>query len=578
MTVSTTASSQTFAGNGIATSFPCDFMIVLQTDITVTFVNPSTGVQTSAVLNTDYTVTGAGNATGFTITTTIPVPTGTNLLVQRTLPYNQPVDFTNQGAFFPTMHQNMADRLEMQIQQIATQNGLNMSMPAGLVPAPSTALPIPLAGSLLGWNASGNALVNVGTSGLGAGNVSDVNVSAVAGIQASKLAFEQAETGAVGRTVQSKLADAMSVIDFGAKCDGVKDDSAAFAAAYAAASAGSFILVPGPTANVVTPPTGTKSVIWKCEATLPGGNPISLPGIIDSVVGTRRFIANMSASPTDIATIEVQRRPNFTGGTAGFVNACITANNYPAAGDATFEFGICGICTSSATGGENGGVYGQGNRQTSTSGPIWGMVAESNDYSGAADPATGQIGIEVDVFANGTDAHNNRIGVAVFAGNTNHPGANCQASYGVLVTSERSSGYTGSWKTGYGLGGPVGIGFDASAASLSASAFKMASGQRIAFTGGEDRILLWYANTLQYQNVTTSSTVFSIGDGGNVNITGTFSIIGTQVVTSRRTGWSTPTGTVSRATFDTGSATTAQLAQALAALIDDLTSHGLIGT
>lgn len=55
-------------------------------------------------------------------------------------------------------------------------------------------------------------------------------------------------------------------------------------------------------------------------------------------------------------------------------------------------------------------------------------------------------------------------------------------------------------------------------------------------------------------------------------------ISGTQVVTSRRTGWTAPTGTASRAGYDTTTATTTQLAQNLKALIDDLSTHGLIGT
>jgi hypothetical protein len=51
-----------------------------------------------------------------------------------------------------------------------------------------------------------------------------------------------------------------------------------------------------------------------------------------------------------------------------------------------------------------------------------------------------------------------------------------------------------------------------------------------------------------------------------------------QVVGARVTGWAAPTGNTSRATFDTTTVTTAQLAERLKALIDDLTTHGLIGT
>lgn len=55
------------------------------------------------------------------------------------------------------------------------------------------------------------------------------------------------------------------------------------------------------------------------------------------------------------------------------------------------------------------------------------------------------------------------------------------------------------------------------------------------------------------------------------------SVGGTQVVTARQAGWTAPSGSVSRATFDTATVTTTQLAQRVAALINDLTAHGLIG-
>lgn len=51
-----------------------------------------------------------------------------------------------------------------------------------------------------------------------------------------------------------------------------------------------------------------------------------------------------------------------------------------------------------------------------------------------------------------------------------------------------------------------------------------------------------------------------------------------QVVGARITGWGDPFGATSRATFSTTTATANQVAQALAALITDLKTHGIIGT
>jgi hypothetical protein len=51
-----------------------------------------------------------------------------------------------------------------------------------------------------------------------------------------------------------------------------------------------------------------------------------------------------------------------------------------------------------------------------------------------------------------------------------------------------------------------------------------------------------------------------------------------QVVNARKTGWAVATGTPTRTTFDTATVTLPQLAERVKALIDDLSSHGLIGT
>jgi hypothetical protein len=65
---------------------------------------------------------------------------------------------------------------------------------------------------------------------------------------------------------------------------------------------------------------------------------------------------------------------------------------------------------------------------------------------------------------------------------------------------------------------------------------------------------------------------------GTLNLDNALYKDGTQVVSNRVTGWGDPFGAISRATFSTTTATTNQVAQALAALITDLKAHGLIGT
>jgi hypothetical protein len=63
-----------------------------------------------------------------------------------------------------------------------------------------------------------------------------------------------------------------------------------------------------------------------------------------------------------------------------------------------------------------------------------------------------------------------------------------------------------------------------------------------------------------------------------LNVIGQIDNAGTKVVGSRQTGWGAPTGTATRTTFATSTVTLEQLAERLHALIDDLTTHGLIGS
>jgi hypothetical protein len=65
--------------------------------------------------------------------------------------------------------------------------------------------------------------------------------------------------------------------------------------------------------------------------------------------------------------------------------------------------------------------------------------------------------------------------------------------------------------------------------------------------------------------------------GGTDSVLG-YKFNGTAVVGARKTGWGAPTGTATRTAFATDTVTLINLARAVKALIDDLRTHGLIGT
>jgi hypothetical protein len=83
---------------------------------------------------------------------------------------------------------------------------------------------------------------------------------------------------------------------------------------------------------------------------------------------------------------------------------------------------------------------------------------------------------------------------------------------------------------------------------------------------------------IQGSNGASPSVGTNAGDLDLTPATGIARMSGTQILTTRRTGWAAPTGTPTRTTFATGSVTLPQLAERVKALVDDLTTHGLIGT
>jgi hypothetical protein len=87
------------------------------------------------------------------------------------------------------------------------------------------------------------------------------------------------------------------------------------------------------------------------------------------------------------------------------------------------------------------------------------------------------------------------------------------------------------------------------------------------------------AQGLDYAPLAFDPTSGDATMGGNFGVTvgKVYKVNAIQVVSARRTGWTPTTGAANRATFDPATVTLANLAGAVKALLDDLTTHGLIG-
>lgn len=119
MTVPTNDNREFYQGNGTATQFDYEFLIFAASDLRVTRT-AADGTETLLTLNTDYSVSGAGDENGGSITYPIsgsPLPSGETLTILRVVPITQDTDLRNQGAYYPEVVEREFDNSRMIDQQ-----------------------------------------------------------------------------------------------------------------------------------------------------------------------------------------------------------------------------------------------------------------------------------------------------------------------------------------------------------------------------------------------------------------------------------------------------------------------------
>ncbi|EOA2694724.1 hypothetical protein ACHY7Y_000917 [Citrobacter freundii] len=129
MTVSTEVDHNEYTGNGVTTSFPYTFRIFHKSDLVIQVVDLDENI-TDLVLDTDYTVTGAGGYTGGNVILTTALENGFRISIARELPVTQETDLRNQGKFFAEVHEDAFDKLTMLIQQAISWLRLSLRKPS----------------------------------------------------------------------------------------------------------------------------------------------------------------------------------------------------------------------------------------------------------------------------------------------------------------------------------------------------------------------------------------------------------------------------------------------------------------
>ena len=103
MTISTTTARTTYNGNGITTVFSIPFRFLANGDIVVVEVSAA-GVETTKTLTTHYTLTGAGDDAGGSVTMLVAPANGTRLIIYRDTDIVQETDYISGDPFPAETH------------------------------------------------------------------------------------------------------------------------------------------------------------------------------------------------------------------------------------------------------------------------------------------------------------------------------------------------------------------------------------------------------------------------------------------------------------------------------------------
>jgi len=124
----TTLASATFNGNGATTAFATGFQFIANADLQV-IVTSALGVETVKTITTHYTVTGAGNSGGGTVTFLVAPATGEKVNIRSNITLDQQTDYVEGGSFSAATHETALDKLTKAVQQVKEITDRSIKLP-----------------------------------------------------------------------------------------------------------------------------------------------------------------------------------------------------------------------------------------------------------------------------------------------------------------------------------------------------------------------------------------------------------------------------------------------------------------
>ena len=162
MTISSTTVKNSYSGDGSTPSFNYTFKIFADSDLQV-IIRSAAGTETVKTITTHYTVSGAGNTNGGSITFTAGnIPTATETVVlRRAVPQTQAIDYIANDPFPAESHEEGLDRATMTTQQIQEEldRAIKLSRTNTMTSTEFTVGSTERAGKILAFDSSGEISV-----------------------------------------------------------------------------------------------------------------------------------------------------------------------------------------------------------------------------------------------------------------------------------------------------------------------------------------------------------------------------------------------------------------------------------
>lgn len=164
MTVSSQTAKVSYAGNGSTKTFAVPFYFLADSHLLVS-KRAADGTETTFVLTTNYTVSGAGDPSGGSITltsgTSAPA-SGQTVTISRNVPLTQETDYQANDPFPAESHERALDKMTMEIQQLneALGRSLKLSVTNTMNSTEFTVGPAERVNKVLGFDADGELVVS----------------------------------------------------------------------------------------------------------------------------------------------------------------------------------------------------------------------------------------------------------------------------------------------------------------------------------------------------------------------------------------------------------------------------------